>query len=221
VQYLTAWYALYHLAGLRRGETVLVHAAAGGVGHAALELARHRGARLLATVGSRGKTEHVHRDAPEARIILYREDDLGRALDLEAPGGLDVVLDSVGGSVFRKGWKRLAPGGRYVLFGAASAVKPGAISRLAALWRLLPMLLVSPMPMIARCRSLHAFNLFVLPDRRTDVLREGTEEILRLHAEGVLRPVIGLTLPLERAAEAHDRMQRRETHGKIVLTVAP
>jgi NADPH:quinone reductase-like Zn-dependent oxidoreductase len=220
VQYLTAWYGLEQLARVEAGETVLIHAAAGGTGRAAVELAREAGARIVATVGSPEKAEIVRAAAPEARVILYREEELGRALEREPGGGrLDVVMDSVGGKVFRAGWKRLAPGGRYVLFGAAAAVQRGALSRLGALWRLLPMLAVNPLSMITSNRSLLAFNLFFLADRRTELLHSGMERILALREQGAIRPEIGLTLPLERAAEAHERLQGRETHGKVVLTV--
>jgi NADPH:quinone reductase-like Zn-dependent oxidoreductase len=220
VQYLTAWYGLEHLARIEAGETVLIHAAAGGTGRAAVELARNAGARIMATVGSPAKAEAVRAVAPEATVIDYRGEELGRALEREPAGGrLDVVMDSVGGRVFRAGWRALAPGGRYVLFGAAAAVRPGRLSRLGAFWRLLPMLAVNPLSMITRNRSLLAFNLFFLADRKTELLRSGMERLLTLRAEGAIRPEIGLTLPLERAAEAHERLQGRRTRGKVVLTV--
>jgi NADPH:quinone reductase-like Zn-dependent oxidoreductase len=220
VQYLTAWYGLDHLARIERDETVLIHAAAGGVGRAAVELALHAGARIVATVGSREKGRLVQEAARDAVVISYREDDLDRALVRETEDrGLDVVMDSVGGKAFRSGWKRLAPGGRYVLFGAAAAVRPGAIARLGALWRLWPMLAVNPLDMITRNRTLFAFNLFTLAERRLDVLRRGSERLLALRSQDVIHPQIGLRLPLERAAEAHEALQARRTRGKVILTV--
>jgi len=220
VQYLTAWYGLDHLARLGPGETVLVHAAAGGVGRAAVELALHAGARIVATVGSREKAGLVLEAAPEATVILYRDEDLDDTLRREMGGrGLDVVMDSVGGRAFRAGWKRLAPGGRYVLFGAAAAVRPGTIARLGALWKLWPMLAVNPLSMITRNRSLFAFNLFTLAESRQAVLHRGSERLLALRSQGVIHPQIGLRLPLERAAEAHEALQDRRTHGKVVLTI--
>jgi alcohol dehydrogenase len=185
-----------------------------------VELARHRQAHILATVGTAKKEEVVHEAAPDATLIHYRQEDLGGALEREVgDGGLDVILDSVGGRVFRAGWKHLAPGGRYVLFGAAAAVKPGALSRLGAMWRLLPMLAVNPLRMISKNRSLMAFNLLLLADTHLDLLRRGMREILALEVEGDIRPRIGRILSLWDAAEAHERLQSRETTGKLVLRV--
>lgn len=219
VQYLTAWHGLMHLARIQMGETLLIHAAAGGVGIASLQLARHLKARVFATVGSREKLAVVLKDNPEARVIFYREEDFVSIIRRETGGqGVRVVMDSVGGKTFRKGWKILAPGGRYVLFGAASAVRSGAISKLGAAFRLLPMAAVSPLGMISTNRSLFGFNLLFLREERA-LLRASFQEILNLRASGVLVPRISLSLPLEKAAEAQQRLQDRGTFGKVVLTV--
>ena len=132
--------------------------------------------------------------------------------------GVDVVLDSIGGDAFHKSWGLLEPYGRHVLFGAAAAVKPGAIARLGALWRLRRMLLVSPLAMIDKNRTLSGFNLYHMASR-SDLLREAAARMLELRVQGVVKPRVGLALPLEKAAEAHRRLQDRRTVGKVVLTV--
>ncbi len=219
VQYLTAYHGLFQLAHVRRDDVVLVHAAAGGVGIACLQLLKNLGAGVYATVGSAAKAAVVREEYPEARPILYREKDFARVIREETGGrGVDVVMDSVGGTVFRKSWRLLAPYGRHVLFGAASAVRPGAIARLGALWRLRHMLTLSPLGMIDKNRSLSGFNLYYVADRPA-VLREAAGVLMELRARGVLKPRVGLSLPLEKAAEAHRRMQERQTVGKVVLTV--
>ncbi len=220
VQYLTAYHGLFHLAHVQKGESVLVHAAAGGVGIACLQLLRDRGVQVFATVGSESKAAVVREECPEARAILYREEDFRRIiLEATADRGVDVVMDSVGGETFARSFKTLAPGGRHVLFGAASAVKPGRIARLGALWRLRKMLLVSPLGMIDRDRTLSGFNLIHFADR-AELLRAAAGEMLALRAKGRIRPRVGLSLPLEKAAQAHRRMQERQTIGKVVLTVS-
>lgn len=218
VQYLTAWYALHEAAHVQRGETVLVHAAAGGVGVAALQLLREMGTSVFATVGSEQKAAVVQEENPHAVPILYLKEDFAQRIRRETGAGVDVVLDSVGGEVFRKSWNLLNPYGRHVLFGAASAVKPGAIARLGALWRLRAMWLVSPLAMLDRNRTLSAFNLYYMRSR-SGLFREAADRMLDMRARGLLKPRVGLALPLEKAAEAHLRLQERRTVGKVVLTV--
>jgi len=218
VQYLTAWYALHEAARVRKGETVLVHAAAGGVGIAALQLLRPLGARVFATVGSAQKAAVVKEENADAVPILYTEEDFAERIRRETGHGVDVVLDSIGGEVFRKSWNLLNPFGRHILFGAAAAVKPGAIARLGALWRLRAMLLVSPLVMLDRNRTLAAFNLYYMASQG-DLLREAAARMMEMRSRGLLKPRVGLALPLEKAVEAQRRMQERRTVGKVVLTV--
>jgi len=220
VQYLTAYHGLFQLAHVRPSDTVLVHAAAGGVGVACLQLLQPVGSRLFATVGSEAKVQLVRKIAPDARAIVYTQQDFAAIIRAETGGrGVDVVMDSVGGEVFGPSWDLLAPVGRHILFGAAAAVRPGAIARLAALWRLRKMLTVCPLLMIEKNRTLAAFNLYHLAER-ADLMQEAITALMQLYQDKVTRPYIGLTLPLEQAAEAHQRLQSRQTVGKIILTVS-
>lgn len=218
VQYLTAWHGLFHLAHLQAGETLLVHAAAGGVGIACLQLGRDAGATVFATVGARDKLPIVLKECPEARVIFYREEDFAPIIRRETGGkGVRVIMDSVGGKHFHRGWHLLAPGGRYILFGAASAVKPGAISRIGAAFRLLPMWFVCPLRMVTANRGIYGFNLFFLQEEGV-LLRQAFDRLLTLRSRGVVVPRISLSLPLEKAAEAQQRLQDRTTFGKVILT---
>ncbi len=219
VHYLTAYHGLFQLAHVREEDTVLVHAAAGGVGIASLQLLNPTGARVFATVGSDAKAKVVLEECPRARVINYSAQDFAAVIREETAGrGLSVVMDSIGGEVFKRSWDLLAPFGRHILFGAAAAVRPGAIAQLGALWRLRKMLLVSPLAMLDKNRTLSAFNLYHLAGR-PDLMGEATAALLDLRAKGVVKPRVGLSLPLEKAAEAHRRMQDRQTTGKVVLTV--
>ena len=219
VQYLTAYHGLFQLAHVRDADTVLVHAAAGGVGIASLQLLNPGRAKVYATVSSEAKGKVVLEECPRARVINYAEKDFAAIIREETGGrGIDVVMDSIGGDVFKKSWNLLGPFGRHVLFGAAAAVKPGAIAQLGALWRLRKMLAVFPLAMIDKNRTLSAFNLYHLAER-PDIMTEAAGALLALWAKGLIRPRVGLSLPLEKAAEAHRRMQDRQTVGKVVLTV--
>jgi synaptic vesicle membrane protein VAT-1 len=220
VQYLTAYHGLFQLAHVRPADSVLVHAAAGGVGIACLQLLGPTGGKVYATVGSEAKEKVVLQECPRARVIIKAKEDFADVIREETGGrGIDVVMDSIGGGVFRSSWDLLAPFGRHVLFGAAAAVKPGAIARVGALWRLRKMLAVFPLGMIDRNRTLSAFNLYHLAGR-PDVVREAADALLELWAKGTIGPRVGLSLPLEKAAEAHRRMQGRQTTGKVILTIS-
>ena len=222
VQALTAWYALCVLASPRRGDVVLVHSAAGGVGLHALEIARALGARVIATVGSDAKRDFLARERglpPESVIVRDRRRfgaQLDRALAAAGALGLDLVLDAVMGPFFRPAFARLRPEGRHVVFGAADfntgGTRPDPL-RLA--WRWLRRPRVDPLAMISDNRAVMGFNLIWLWDR-VDRLPDAFEALARLDAR---RPHVGAKLPFDRAPEALRLLQSGRTEGKVVLEV--
>ncbi|MFN3414367.1 MAG: zinc-binding dehydrogenase, partial [Thermoanaerobaculum sp.] len=132
--------------------------------------------------------------------------------------GVDVVLDSVGGRLFRVGWRALRPDGRYVLFGFASAVGPRHIRYLKAALELLRMGMVFPSILVQSCKTLSGFNLSLVPHLaphlagRFQVLCESV-------AKGELKPVIGKLFPFSELPAAHAFLQGRASLGKVVVTV--
>ena len=118
-----AWLGLHVRGGLRAGEWVIVHAAAGGIGSAALQLAREAGARVLATAGSEEKLALCREHGAEI-AINYRDDDFAeRALDATDGRGVDVVFDTVGGAVAQQGFRCIAEGGRHLIVGFSGGVE--------------------------------------------------------------------------------------------------
>ncbi|WP_047863727.1 quinone oxidoreductase family protein [Rubrobacter aplysinae] len=202
VQGITAYGTLHDAGRLAAGESVLVQAAAGGVGSLAVQLARIAGAEtVIGTAGSEEKREFV-RSLGADLAVDYGEDDWPeRVLEATDGRGADVVLESVGGDAGARAFECLAPLGRLVMFGAASG---------------------SPMPppdlmrMNVQGQTVTGFGGPWIRPGRAGAARE---EISRNIASGELEPVIGLSLPLERAAEAHRALENRETTGKILLTV--
>lgn len=222
VQGLTAWYGLSELGAVRSGDVVLVQSAAGGVGLAALGILARLGATALAVVGTDAKRRFLteQRGLPGANVIVRDRRRFGSQLDaaLAALGtkGLDCVLDAVMGPSFRPAFDRVAPEGRYVVFGAADFMSPR--SRPHYLRLALPYLRrpkVDPLSMIPGNRSLMAFNLIWLWDR-ADRLPAACSELRRLHPGP---PHVSAALPFERAPEALRRLQSGGTIGKLVLTV--
>jgi NADPH2:quinone reductase len=199
LQGLTA-YGVVHFAGrVREGETVLLHAAGGGVGLIALQLARIAGARVLGTVSSEAKAEAVRARGGEP--LPYGDDLVERVLQATGGRGVDVVLDSVGRATQEASLASLAPFGRLVLFGDASG-PPGPIT---------------PDDLYGRCLTVGAFGLNL--DHDPERWERTRRDLMRRAAEGSLQLMISRVLPLAEAAEAHRLLESRAVVGKILLSL--
>jgi alcohol dehydrogenase len=220
VQALTAWHAVHVLGRLQPGELALVHSAAGGVGLNALVLLDRVGARVIATVGSEAKRGFlVDRCRLMKDQVIVRDrrrfgDQLNRALGAEGAGGLDLVLDGVGGPYFEPAYQKLRAGGRYVLFGASDFM-PAGDGRTAL--RLLPRYLnrpwLDPLRMINTNRSVAGFNLIWLWDRLDDLAATYDRTVDDLPDP----PFVGRTFPFAEAPAALRWLKGGASVGKVVL----
>lgn len=202
--FLTAREALFSLGRVQADDTVLVHAAAGGVGSAAVQLARQAGARVVATAGSSEKVEFVKKLGAQT-VVNYRTEDFVEAVKAASNGkGADVVLDFVGAAYWPKHAACLAIGGRCIIIGllggASADVNLGQL--LQRRYQILGLVM----------RSRDVADKVAITQR---FIRES----LPLVADGTFRPVIDSVLPLAEAAKAHERMEANLNSGKIVLTV--
>ena len=203
VQGTTAWHLLRTSAHLREGESVVVHAAAGGVGTLAVQLAKRFGAgRVIGVASSPDKRELVERLGADATVDS-KADDLTAALR-EANGGdrVDVVLEMVGGRTFTESLDALAPFGRLVHFGQAG--REGAPE-------------VNPGKLMATSTAVIGFWLMHLL-RSPERLTEAMEDMFAAVEAGELEAIVGGTYPLEDAKRAHEDIRARTTTGKLVLT---
>ena len=203
LQGTTAWHLLRTSAQLREGESVVVHAAAGGVGTLAVQLAKRFGAgRVIGVASSEDKRELVRRLGADA-VIDSRAEDLAAAIR-EANGGrgVDVVLEMVGGPTFSASIKALAPFGRVVHFGQAG--REGAPK-------------VDPGRLMAHSTGVIGFWLAHLIGR-PDLLTEAMEDMFAAVLAGELEPVVGGSYPLAEARRAHEDIRSRRTTGKLILT---
>ncbi len=190
--YLTAWIPLTRQVTIHSGARVLVHAAAGGVGSAAVIVARDLGAEVVATAGSEDKLAlPLSLGASEA--VTY--DRLGEI----AP--VDVVFDPVGGQLFADSIGLLKPLGTAVAIGFAGG-----------LWQKL-----DPALLVGRNVGVQGFYLGRLMQREPGVVREAAHDLLGLWAAGQVRPIVGATFPLAEVAEAHRFVESRHSTGKVVL----
>jgi NADPH2:quinone reductase len=201
LQGLTAHFLTHDTFPLRPGHRCLIHAAAGGVGRLAVQLAKRRGAEVFATVGSSEKAD-LARAAGADHVIDYRAQDFGDAVEAAAgPRPLDVVYDGVGSATFARGLDLLRPRGTMVTFGNASGpvdpVAPLTLMRKGSLYLTRP--------------TLHDYTA------TTEELRTRAAELFELVASGTLEVRIAARLPLAEAAEAHRLLESRTTTGKLLL----
>lgn len=202
LQGTTAWHLLRTSSRMAPGESVVVHAAAGGVGSLAVQLAREWGARRVIATASAPDKRDLARDLGADVALDPAEPDLTEAL-LQANGGhpVDVVLEMTGGPVFDASLAALAPFGRLVTYGMASRVPPTP---------------VQPGHLLATSRAVVGFWL-THALRLPGGLRPAMEELLDLHSTGRLRALAGGGYPLAEARRAHEDLRSRRTHGKLTL----
>jgi NADPH2:quinone reductase len=202
IQGLTAWHLYRTSARLAEGESVVVHAAAGGVGTLAVQLGRTFGAgRVIATASSEEKRRLALELGADAAVDVRRE-DLADALR-EANGGdrVDVVLEMAGGHVFDQSLKALAPFGRLVTYGIASG-EPNTVSSRA---------------LMGRSQAVVGFWLVDCLRRPQELFGEPLRDLFERVAAGTLRVVEGGVYPLSEARRAHEDLRARRTVGKVVL----
>lgn len=216
-----AWLGLIDRARVRPGETVLVHAAAGGSGSAAVQLAVDEGARVIATVGSPAKAQLCRNLGAEA-VIDYTQDDLtARVMDLTVQRGVDVVFDNVGAAVMAASMDCLAYGGRYLMMGFASDKtvldQPVVVPRRLSMgnFSIAGVLLAyadpDTIPMVKAAAGAN-FVSSVLGARLHDDI------LARLRA-GRVRAVVGDVVPFADLPAAMTALARRDTVGRTVITV--
>lgn len=197
----TVWHNLFERGRLSKGEIVLVHGGASGIGTIAIRMAIARGATPIATVGSDTKKKAV--EALGAIAINYRTDDfVAAARDASGGRGVDVVLDIVGGSYVARNLEALASGGRHVslsfMEGGLVPIDLGLVMR----------------------KGLHLTSSTLRPksdDEKSAIAAALRAEVMPLVASGEVRPQIWLTLPLGEAAQAHRILEANENIGKVVL----
>ncbi|MBA2476209.1 MAG: NADPH:quinone oxidoreductase family protein [Actinobacteria bacterium] len=198
--FLTAWLPLTRQVRVREGSVVLVHAAAGGVGSAAVQVARHLGARVVATAGSAEKLALAGELGAELTID-YRSDDFVARVREELDG-VDIVVDPVGGPVLVESLKALRPLGVAIAIGFAGG----------------PWQPLDPALLVGRNIGVQGFYLGRLMSLAPELVQEAIGEVVELWRQGAVRPVVGGEYPFAEAAEAHRSIEDRKSVGKVLLT---
>lgn len=201
ISYMTAWYALVELARLRAGETILVHSAASGTGLAALQIARHLGARIFATAGSVEKRDYLRSLGVEQVMDSRRLDFVAEVTRATDGTGVDVVLSAQSGEAMLASLGLLAPYGRFLELGLRDIYQNRQVGLRAFRENI----------------SYFAIDQARMMGERPELIRRLMEEMIGLFADGHLAPPPVTAFPLSRAAEAFDTMRRARHTGRIVL----
>ena len=210
--------SLYTRARVTAGETVLIHAAAGGVGSAALQLARAAGAHVIALAGSAEKARFCAQLGADVAVDTSATDFVAAALEATDGRGVDVAFDTIGGEVTTRTFRAMTFGGRHVLAGFASGIEAedaGLVPR---------PILFGNFSLVGVCLAYVDDPLAVKHATGSNFLSRADAEalhatILGLIAHGTVRPVVGLDVAFEELPTALDAMERRETVGRIVVRV--
>lgn len=220
VNYGTAYAALVIVGSLRQGTRVLIHAAAGGVGIAATQIARNAGAEVY---GTASPTKHdAIRAQGVAHPIDYRNQDFeAEVLRLTGGEGVDLVIDAMGPTSFRKDYRVLRPGGRLVMYGISEASTEAGRDIPSMLKALAKMPLATipwwkSLALMNENKGVFGLNMLKWWDREGGLDRL-TEPLIADLATGLLEPVVAETFPFERAGEAHKFIAERRNVGKVVL----
>jgi len=217
VNYLTAYHSMFQMGNLQPGDRILVHGAAGGVGIAAVQLAK---ARKLVVFGTAGTSKQDYlRQIGVDHPIDYTREDFEQVARRVAPKGIEMVMDPIGGKSFAKSARCLGSTGRLVVYGFSAAAGP---SGKRSLWRAAKAFAQTPrfhpLKLMQGNISVIGVHLGRMPER-IGLLQAELAEIFRMYAAGQIKPVIGKTFPLNEAAAAHRYIHNRQNIGKVVLTV--
>jgi NADPH2:quinone reductase len=202
VQFLTAHESLHACGGLRPGDGVLIHAAAGGLGSAAVQLAAARGATVFGTASTDRKRRFAERLGAD-HTVDYESEDFREAAAEHTDGGVDLVLDGVGGETFDRSLDAVRPFGRIVTLGSASGTD------------------AAPDAGRLRAESVHVvgYHLSRAVERFPERVHRAAAEVFGLHDAGGLEFVVGERFDLSEAGAAHAHIEGRESHGKVILVL--
>jgi len=217
VNYLTAYHSMFTMGNLQAGDRILIHGAAGGVGIAAVQLARARGLLIFGTAGP-AKQEYLRKIGVD-HPIDYEKSDFVKVVRQYAPDGIEMVMDPIGGKSLKRGQKCLGPTGRLVIYGLSDAAGSGGKR---SLLRGAKALLQSPRfhPLKLMSQNLTVIGVSLgLMESRGALIRGELDELYRLYSGGKIKPVIGKTFPLDQAAAAHQYIHERKNIGKVLLSV--
>lgn len=215
-QYGTAYFAAEETVNLHKGDHVLIHAAAGGVGTALIQLLKRKGCVIFGTAGSEEKMEYLRNQGVDYPIN-YRKVDYQKEIEKLGFGRkLDATFNPIGGDYVKKDFKLLNAGGRLVLYGASKMTDArGNIFKLLKLlfgfgwW--------SPIGFVSKSTSLIGINMLRIADHKPEVFQRVLTAVIQLAESGAIKPVVGKEFQASQLADAHAFLESRKSTGKIAV----
>lgn len=215
-QFVTAYYMVYRSANVHAGERILIHAAAGGVGTALIQLCKMKGAYVIAKVSSKEK-ETLVRNLGADEVINYKEGDYSEKISaLLCKDRLDVSFNPVAGSTFKKDWGLLGTGGRLLLFGG-SELSNGKWGLLSTLNFVRKMGFVVPIGLMMRSKSIIGINMLKIADFKPHILTQCLNEVVQMVKLGQIQPVVGGVYKQSEFTKAHRLLEEGKTIGKLII----
>ena len=214
-QYSTAYFLSHSMANLKEGDRVLVHAAAGGVGTALVQMALLKNCMVFGTCSSVEKMEYLKKLGVH-HPINYKKNDFEKEIRLlNKDVGLDVIFDPVGGTSVRKGFRLLGAGGRILTFGVSSMNKN--TSFFGKLKVLFQFGIYHPIQFLGGSKGMIGVNMLKVGEERPDKVANAMKAVIQMTEKGDLNPFVGAEYNIELLAEAHQFLESRKSMGKIVV----
>jgi NADPH:quinone reductase-like Zn-dependent oxidoreductase len=214
-QYCTAWFCVEEMVHLHPGDQVLVQAAAGGVGTALTQLCKRRGCVVYGTGGSEEKLAYITSNGAD-HAINYNTQDFAEEIRKISKRPIDVVFDSIGGTVFRKSKSLLGAGGRIIGYGAAEQMEKKTIFGTIRL--LFDFGFTNPVFLLMASKSVLGVNMLRVADERPDVIQRCLQSVVALATVKEIQPHVGGRFKSTEIAEAHAFLESRKSTGKIIVT---
>lgn len=209
LNYVTAYQMLHRIAKVGEGERILIHGASGGVGTALLELGK---LAKLEMYGTASLTKHSIVSQFGAMPIDYRNKDFVDTLRIQAPEGMDVVFDPIGGRNYERSMKTLSKNGRFIGYGYTSILQQGDPEEWTSEWKSL-----SKNKTTGKGNPVYLYSITSLKKERLDWFQEDIRFLLSLLEEGKINPLISYRLPIREAAHAQELLEKSLSVGKVVL----
>ncbi|MCX7744952.1 MAG: zinc-binding dehydrogenase [Flavobacteriales bacterium] len=217
-QYCTAYYATHIATTVPHGSIVLIHAAAGGVGQALVQLCLAKKCKIIATCSSTAKQKLLTSWGVNYAINYSTSDFEEEIKKLSDFKGLDVIFDSIGGSFFKKNLRLLAPGGKMVCYGGAQrSGKRNAFSFFKDIRFVLGFGIMSPIPFLIHSKSLIGINMLRIADNRPELIGLAMEAVIQLVNEQKIPRPCGQSFSMNDLSIAHELLENRKTTGKLAI----
>jgi NADPH2:quinone reductase len=214
-QYSTAYYLSHTMANLQESDTVLIHAAAGGVGTALTQLALSKKCTVFGTCSTPEKMDYLRKNGVQYPINYKREDFEDTIKTVLGKKGLDAIFDPVGGKSVKKGYRLLGPGGRLFSFGISSM--NDSKSFFGKLKVVAQFGIYHPLQFLSNANGIVGVNILKVGEERPDKLAKAMEAVVQMTEKGILKPHVGGEYSVSKLAEAHNFLELGKSTGKIVV----